>query len=191
MDMGLRGLIEEKKPVIIKKWFEAIMDTYPMDTSGFMKKQKDPFANPVGFTFSQGIEKIVTALLLGEDIATVTESLTDMIKVRAVQNFTPSQAVAFVFTLKKIIREELGGTIEDRRISETLKAFEVKIDELALSSFDIYSQCREQLNEIKVMELKNMTFGLIRQANLVKDLPAEELGNSELSVKTKRKEGVK
>lgn len=191
MNKELRVLIEEKKPVIIKKWFDAIMDTYPADTSGFLKKQKDQFANPVGFTFSQGIEKIVTALLQGEDMAKVTSSLTDMIKVRAVQNFTPSQAVAFVFTLKKIIREELGETIEDRHISEALKAFEVKIDELALSSFDIYSECREQLSELKVMELKNMTFNLLKQANLVKELPAEELEDQELSVKTKRKEGVK
>lgn len=191
MDKELRGLIEGKKQVIIRKWFDAIMDTYPIDTSGFLKKQKDQFANPVGFTFTQGIEKIVTALLQGEDMATVTSSLTDMIKVRAVQNFKPSQAIAFVFTLKKIIREELGETIEDRHISEALKAFEVKIDELALSSFDIYSECREQLSELKVMELKRMTFNLVKQANLVKELPAEELEDQELSVKTKRKEGVK
>lgn len=191
MDKDLRGLIEEKKPVIIKKWFDAIMNTYPVDKSGFLQKQKDQFANPIGFTFSQGIDKIVTALLQEEDMATVTASLTDMIKVRAVQNFTPSQAVAFVFTLKKIIREELGKTTEERHISEALRAFEVKIDELALSSFDIYSQCREQLSELKVMELKNMTFNLLRQSNLVKDLPAEGSESVELSAKIKRKEGVK
>lgn len=191
MDKELRGLIEGKKQVIIRKWFDAIMDTYPIDTSGFLKKQKDQFANPIGFTFTQGIEKIVTALLQGEDMATVTSSLTDMIKVRAVQNFKPSQAIAFVFILKKIIREELGKTIEDRHISEALIAFEVKIDELALSSFDIYSECREQLSELKVMELKRMTFNLVKQANLVKELPEEELEDQELSVKTKRKEGVK
>lgn len=191
MDMVLRNLLEGKKSDIIQKWSNAIMDTYPADSSGFLKKQKDQFANPVGFTISQGVEKILTALLDGNETAAAQPFLMDIIKVRAVQNFTPSQAVAFIFLLKKIIREELSEAIEDRQISEDFIALEVKIDELALSSFEIYSKCREQLYELKNMELKNMTYRLLKKANLVSELPTEALEDEELSVKTKRKEGVK
>lgn len=191
MGMELRDLIKEKQAVIIKKWFDAIIDTYPVDTSGFLKKQKDQFANPVGFTISQGIEKIVAALVGEEDMASVSTFLTDLIKVRAVQDFTPSEAVGFIFSLKKIIKEELGEAIEDRQISEALGALEVKIDELTLSSFDIYVQCREKLYELKNMELRNMTYRLLKKANLVSELPPQDGENEELTVKTTRKEGVK
>jgi hypothetical protein len=191
MKKELRSLIEEKRPAIIQKWFDAIMDTYPVDTSGFLRKQKDQFANPVGFTISQSIDKIFTALLQGEENAKVNDFLTDLIKVRAVQEFTPSQALGFIFPLKMIIREELGGAIEERQYSEAIIALFARIDELALSSFDIYSQCREQLYELKIMELKNMTFRLLKKANLVSEQPDEELITQELNVKTTRKEGVK
>lgn len=190
MDLALKDLLEEKKAVIMKKWFDAIMDTYPVDTSGFLKKQKDQFANPVGFTITQSIDKVFTALLQ-ENEAAMHPVLTDIIKVRAVQNFTPSQAVNFIFLLKRIIREGLGKAIEDRLISKELAALDTKIDKLALSSFDIYLECREKIFELKNMELKNMTYRLLKKANLVYELPAEELDNSDLRVNTERKEVVK
>lgn len=191
MEKELRSLIEEKKPIIIQKWFDAIMDTYPADTSGFLRKQKDQFRNPVGYTITQSIDQIFTALLQDKERTEMNDFLTDIIKVRAVQEFTPSQALGFIFPLKKIIREELGVTIEERQYSKALLALYEKIDELALSSFDIYSQCREQLYELKVMEFKNMTSRLLKKANLVSELPDEEPNDKELNAKITRKEGVK
>lgn len=191
MDMALKNLLENKKPAIMQKWFDAIIDTYPDDKSGFLRKQKDQFTNPVGFTMTQGIDKVFTALLQENEATELHTFLTDMIKVRAVQNFTPSQSVNFIFFLKRIIREELGNAIEDRQIFQELTAFESKIDELALSSFNIYSECREKIYDLKNMELKNMTYRLLKQANLVSELPSEESDSQEIKVKIKRKEVVK
>lgn len=191
MDMALKSLLEKKKPVIMQKWFDAIMNTYPVDTSGFLKTQKDPFANPVGFTITQGIDKVFTALLQENETTALQPFLTDIIRMRAVQNFTPSQSVNFIFLLKKIIREELGKALENHQISKELTVFELKIDELALSSFDIYLECREKIYELKNMELKNMTYRLLKKANLVYELPTDESDSQELGVNTKRKEVVK
>lgn len=191
MDMALKNILEEKKPVIMQKWFDAIIATYPVDTSGFLKKQKDQFANPVGFTITQGIERVFTALLQENKTTAMEPFLTDIIKVRAVQNFTPSQAVDFIFFLKRIIKEELGKALENQQVSNEFAVFESKIDELALSSFDIYSECRGKLYELKNMELKNMTYRLLKQANLVSELPMEESDSQEINVNTKRKEVVK
>jgi len=33
-----------------------VVDTYPADTSRFLKSQKDPFANPVGGATIQGLD---------------------------------------------------------------------------------------------------------------------------------------
>lgn len=167
MDKALSTLLMEKKPVLIQKWCQLIMDTYPKDTSRFLREQNDEFTNPVGHTINQSVEKIYSALLQDNEDMEVDLYLRDMIKVRAVQSFTPSQAIGFVFLLKKVIREELAKMAEEASISKALLEFETKIDQLALASFDIYSECREKLSDLKTMELKNMTFRLLKQANLV------------------------
>ena len=53
MNLKLKDLMEGKKSVILERWFDAILETYPTDSSGFLKKQSDRFANPVGHTISQ------------------------------------------------------------------------------------------------------------------------------------------
>ncbi len=65
MDMDLKQHLMEKKPAILKKWFDAIADTYPEDTSGFLKKQKAQFTNPVGYTLAEGLRGLFDALLQG------------------------------------------------------------------------------------------------------------------------------
>jgi len=174
MDMKLKGLLEEKKSTILARWFDAIMETYPTDNTGFFKKKEDRFANPVGHTFSQGIESILEALIEEKDLAEGLPFLNDIIKVRAVQDFTPSKAVNFIFTLKKVIREELKKEIRQDQIDDKLLSFDSKIDDLALFTFDIYVKCREQLNQLKVDELKRMTFTLLKKANLMYEIPMEE-----------------
>jgi len=174
MDMKLKDLLEEKRPAITKKWFEAIMETYPTDTSGFLKKQKDMFANPVGHVISQGVESIVEALVGEKDLAEGLPFLEDIIKVRAVQDFTPAKAMSFIFFLKKVVREELEKEIKQNQMYDALFSFESRIDDLALFSFDIYAKNREQLNELKTDELKRMTFTLLKKANLMYEIPVEE-----------------
>ncbi|HEY8909039.1 MAG TPA: RsbRD N-terminal domain-containing protein [Desulfosporosinus sp.] len=180
MDMKLKDLLEEKRPAITKKWFDAVMETYPTDTSGFLKKQKDMFANPVGHVISQGVESILEALIQGKELSESVPFLEDIIKVRAVQDFTPSKAMSFIFLLKKVVREELDKEIRQNQMYDALLEFESKIDDLALFAFDIYSKCREQLNELKTDELKRMTFTLLKKANLMYEIPVEEFEHKDL-----------
>ena len=179
MDMKLKDLLEEKKSSISKKWFEAIVETYPTDASGFLKKQKDRFANPVGHTISQGTESILDALIEEKDLPEELPFLDDIIKVRAIQDFTPSKAMAFIFLLKKVVREELEKEIRQNQIDDELLTFELKIDELALFAFDIYAKFRDQLNELKTDELKRMTYTLLKKANLMYEIPAQEFKQKE------------
>ena len=83
-----------------------------------------------------------------------------IIRIRSIQDFTASQAVAFTFKLKDVIREELAGKMQGRpadaqsRLREELHAFETRIDELSLLAFDVYMKCREKLYEIRTNEIK-------------------------------------
>lgn len=174
MDVEFGSLLEEKKATILQRWFDAIMETYPTDTSGFLKEQKDRFRNPVGHTFTQGIDKIVEALIKGNGFTEELPFLDDIIRVRAIQDFTPAQAMNFVFSLKKVVREELEKEIRQSQLYEELLKFESEIDELALYAFNIYVKCREQLYELRTDELKRMTFTLLKKANLMSELPMEE-----------------
>ncbi|UCE79485.1 MAG: RsbRD N-terminal domain-containing protein [Nitrospiraceae bacterium] len=168
--MTLRDSLSERKENIIEKWFERIIDTYPPDTSRFLKDQKDRFANPVGATISRGLEGIFEEILKDEqDQAKVSKFIDNIVRIRAVQNFNPSQAISFIFLLKNIIRDELTVDVLHNHNADELLALESQIDGLALTAFDIFMNCREKIYEIKSNEAKDMTFRLLQRANLLKE----------------------
>ncbi len=162
--MGIREQLKENREKILKKWFESIVETYPAETVKFLKKTKDQFHNPVGQTIREGIEGILVELTGEGEIEKITPFLDRIIRIRAIQDFTPSAAVSFIFQLKGIIRQELDVNKID---SDELAGLDKKIDELALRTFDIYMGCREKLYELKATELRNWTYKLLERANLL------------------------
>ncbi len=158
--MELKDLLSQKKTSVMKRWYDLIMQTYPAETAMFLQAEKDPFANPVGSTIYRGMEGIYEGLLRETDPEGVSGFLDSIIRVRAVQDFTPSEAVSFVFLLKDVLREELKDDVDP----EGLLVLGSRIDALALSAFDIYVRCREKLYELKANELRNWTSKLIERA---------------------------
>jgi len=188
LDMNLKALMSEKKAAIVKKWFDLIIDNYPADASNFLKKQKNRFSNPVGHTISQGIDGLFDEILHGIDSEKLFPFLNDIIKIKAVQDFSPSKAISFVFLLKQAIREEMGSEIKKKQMSDELQLFEEQIDELALLSFDIYMKCRERIYEIKADEARRMMFRLLQKANLVCEIQEKE---SDLGAETVLTQNIK
>jgi hypothetical protein len=167
--MKLEEFLSEKREAILKRWFNAVVETYPADTSNFLKAQKNPFANPVGNAISEGLDGVFGALLGdGEELDSkgVSPFLDSIIRVRAVQGFTASQAVSFVFSLGEVIIGELEDSGYEPSLKE-ISALLSRIDRLALLSFDIYMGCREKLYEAKSNEVRNRTFRLLQRANLI------------------------
>ncbi len=169
--MDLKNLLQQKRPRIVKKWCDVILSTYPEQSQKFLRKQKDTIANPVGCTISQGIESIYDELLNESESDKISLFLDNIVRVRAVQDFSPSQAVSFIFGLKDVIREVLEDEVRQGEISEELVAFESKIDGLALRCFDIYNQCRQKIFEIRVNEVRNESSRLLKMAGLVYEIP--------------------
>lgn len=172
--MNLKDLLSKKKKPILERWFNLIIETYPPETTQFLKSQKDRFANPVGATIFQGIEGIFDQFLQESESEKISAFLDNVIRIRAVQDFTASQALVFIFHLKKVIREELKNEIREKGLSDEMLALESAIDDLALLSFDIFMECREQVYELKANEVKNMTFSLLKKANLIYDIEEQE-----------------
>jgi hypothetical protein len=172
--MSLEKLLQQKKSVILERWFDSILETYPTDTRRFLHKKKNRFANPVAHEISRGIEEIFDNLLKGADSEDISPFLDKIIRIRAVQDLSPSQALSFIFDLKKLIREELTENMGESYISEELWELERKIEALGLMSLDIYTKCREKLYELRVKEVKNRVGRLIERANMMCGIPEKE-----------------
>jgi hypothetical protein len=54
-----------------------------------------------------------------------------------------------------------------------LAAFERRIDGMALLCFDVYSECRQKLSDIRVNELRNQSHRLLKMAGLAYELPED------------------
>ncbi len=164
--MSLREILFAKRSNIIGQWFDEILSSYPPDTVRFLKSQRDPFSNPVGNTIRQGIDDLFNELIGDSPIYRLTNFLDNIIRIRAVQDFTPSQAVSFIFGLKDILRRELRDELRNG-LSQEYMDFEKRIDSLALLSFDLFIQCREKIYELKAKEVKDMTFRLLERAKII------------------------
>jgi hypothetical protein len=174
--MKINDLLTEKRPRIIKKWFDAIINTYPGETSTFLKNLNNPLNNPSGSIIQEGIEGLFDEINNSSDLKKAVPFLDSIIRLRAVQDFTPSQAVSFTTILKKVIREELSSDIRKDQLFEELLELESKIDRLTDLAFDIYMECREKLFKIRTKEVKDMTHRLIQRANQADAYKAKNRG---------------
>ena len=172
--MRLNNLLSQRKTAIIKNWFALTVETYPPDTASFLKKQKDPFANPVGRTISIGLEALFNELLKEMDYEIITSFLDPIIRIRAIQNFSPAQAVSFIFLLKKAIRENIKKEVSEEQLFSNLLLFESKIDQLAMVAFNLYMQCKEKIYDLKANEMRNSTYKAFKRAGLVREMPVDE-----------------
>lgn len=166
--MNLEKLLAQKKTTFLRSWFELVIDSYPRETAQMFKREKNPFANPVGSNTFQGLEGIFDEFLQGFNPEKITPPLDKIIRIRAIQNFSPSQAIGFVFQLKHLINEQLQKEIQEGDVSpEEMAQFSTRIDNLALLAFDIYVECREKIYQIRINEVHNRTHRLLQRANLI------------------------
>ena len=167
--MELVKNLAHKKSAIVKVWFEKVVNTYPIDTAQFLKNQKDPFSNPVGQNSLQSLQDIFDLALGGFDPKAARALIDPIIRIRAIQDFTPSQAVGFMFDLKTIIRETVPVDTTESQNLKALHALDGRIDQLGLLAFDIYMQCREKILDLKANEMRARTYAAFSRAGLIKE----------------------
>jgi hypothetical protein len=168
MGKGLEKVFTQKKSEILTQWFDLTAKTYAPDTAQFLKNNKDQFTNPVGGTMLSSLKGLLDQIINGMDSATISAYLDPVIRIRAAQNFTASQATAFILSLKKILREILSKDLRDSSLAAEFVAIESNIDQLCLMAFDIYMQCREKIFQISANETRNRTFRAFERAGLIK-----------------------
>jgi len=146
---------------ILERWVARTAESYPRHAAALLRKEHDPFRNPVGDTLRRSLSQLLRELSGEMDAPAIDSALDPIIRLQVVQGFAPDDAVRFVSLLKPILRElepdrnsaVLGdriddGTIDDGRIDDG------RIDRLAVMAADKYAQCRKQLARIRANEIR-------------------------------------
>jgi hypothetical protein len=172
-DNRLIEILTAKQRVIVARWRDAIIRTYPKDTAKFLKSGKNQFANPVGYAIAHESKALFEALLADAELADCAVSIDNIVRIRAVQDLTAAQATRFVFLLKDVIAEVLAAELADTQLSHALLEFHKRIDQLSMLTFDTYMSCRDKVHQIRAGERRK--WGL--RPSDTQELPA--LGDKE------------
>ena len=101
----------------------------------------------------------------------LTTKMDNFVRIRSVQDFSPSRAVDIMYNFKQAIKEKCSGEIAEA-VSEWLD-LEKQIDMLTFMAFDLFMRCREQINQIRVNEIKKQSAMLFEKAQRKPDKDAE------------------
>ena len=181
-------LLEQRKGTILDRWVDAVLSAYPSESAVLFRAQRDPFANPLGHSVREGTRGIFETILGGMDRDDLRTHLDKIVRIRAVQQFSPAEALSFVFSLRSIVRKVIPEAEVDARLREGLTALDAKIDEVALAAFDLYAARREEVSQLRIGEVKRQVAWVVGKINRQRDGLADMLENS--SQKTSRYDNV-
>ncbi|WP_457553022.1 RsbRD N-terminal domain-containing protein [Desulfobacula sp.] len=171
--MDLKQILEKNKKLFIKQWFQATIATYPAQSARILGKDSNRFDNPVGAVTHETIEDVFHLILKDFNQETLEKALDPIIRIRAVQSFSASEAVSFVFALKQI-----GENILDAKI---IREFDALVDKIALAAFNKLMKCKEEIFLLKATESKRRIHRAFERAGLVAELTEEDLIGSNKS----------
>ena len=171
--MLLQENLKKNKKDILAQWFRATINTYPSESARILGKDADRFDNPVGAVTRETLEAILDLLVDEYTQETLETALDPLIRIRAVQAFSPAEAVSFIFALKKIGETQIDSTC--------IRQFDQMVDEVALAGFNRLMKCKEDIFLLKAMESKRRIHHAFERAGLVAELTEEELLGSKKS----------
>jgi hypothetical protein len=163
---NLKQRLASRKAALVDGWLDRAVRVYPPETAALFRRERDPFSNPVGCALSAGIRGLIDGLLSDADAGQLGSCIERILKIRSVQSLPVSQALAFVFVLKDVIREELGDELRIPRLADEWFELESRIDQLALLSFNLFARWRERVHEIRVREIKRRVSEYLRRIEI-------------------------
>ena len=163
--MSLGDRLKERSSAIANRWIGDTLNTYSKDASAAFDRQKDPFANPVGHALRVGLSAVVEALAEGMEPDQICPHLDEIIRMRAIQEFAPSEALSFVFSLKEATRAELGKAVGTPAVAAELAEFDRRIDRIGLLAFDRYVGSREKVYQLRINEMKRSVSKIVQRMN--------------------------
>ncbi len=165
--MDLKQALGQNREPFIKKWFQATINTYPPQSAKILGKDANRFDNPIGAITHETVADVFNLILTDFTPESLERTLDPVIRIRAVQAFSASEAVSFVYALK-----DIGEAILDAGM---IREFDRLVDQIALASFNRFMKCREEIFLLKATESKRRIHRAFERAGLVAELTEEDL----------------
>lgn len=159
----LNRVLEGRQDEIAGRWVELVFASYPQETSRFLEREKDPFANPVGRLVREAAGPLVAALGSDRPGPEAMRHLDALMRLRSVQDVTAGDAVGVVGLLRRAVFDVLGDEAEELGAADVLELSE-RVERLLLLAFEVFTACREQLYEVRARELARRQASLLRRA---------------------------
>lgn len=168
MTTRLKSVLQAYEEDLRAAWFERMLESYPEESRKYFKKVNRDFANPVGSNLHHSLSALLHELLQeNPDADIINEQVQMILRIKAVQEVLPSQAVSFIPALKQIIEKNCGTALKKEGISlEEWLDFYSDIDTVALYAFDSYSESRTLIYEMRLAQIKE-TNDILVKANLL------------------------
>lgn len=180
--MNITELCNKQRDMLLPRWVELFFAGYPLDGSGFLRTQHDPFANPVGRITREALTVLYDAVA-GNDTEpeAVRAAVDELMRLRAVQDMPPSKAVGPLLLVKTLLRQavmpewlkaEEGRGGDADAVTGRLDAYlavESRVDSLGLLALDFYAGAREKVFNLRVEEIKRSQSQVVRWAKLRSD----------------------
>ncbi len=158
----LETLVRQESEAIAGRWVELVLATEPAETREFLRREGDPFANPVGHTVREAAVPLVEAVA-ADDPERAMEPLRDLMRIRSLRDLTASEAVAVVVLLRRAFTEAVPEPLDPAAEAELGQ----RIERLLLAAFDAFTECRERLHEARNAERERHRASLLARAERI------------------------
>ncbi len=158
-------ILKKDEQKLIAAWHNEFFAHHGLDSVGVSRTVTDQFLNPVGYVVKDATTILFKAII-GEDAdqTLIKKNLEDLIKIQAIQQLSPAQALLPLRAIKELIYAHIQKELKSLEDFNTYKEIVDRVDTLMLMAFDIYAQDKETLYRIRVNEVKNAQSQILRFA---------------------------
>lgn len=165
----LNQLMQEKHEELLKQWFEQAIAAYPAESHKYFVRVKNEFTNPVGSNIYRSLGNLLTELSGERDADRLYQHLEMILKIRAVQDMKPSKALAFLPGFKSLLQTVFADEIRTGAVTGAeLEDLFSDLDTLTLIAFDMYTESKELIYNLRIAQIKE-TNDILQRANLLNE----------------------
>jgi len=150
-DPNPAAVLETSYQPLLDAWRELVFASYSAPAAQLIRGTPDPTRNPLGYRIHEGTEAVLRVLAARDGSREAFLAAMDPImRTQAVRGQSASEAIGFIFLLKRAIRTVCGGSLD----AASRDALDQRVDDLALVAFDAYSRCRDDIQDIRVRAMR-------------------------------------
>ena len=169
MSNRLNQLMTQQHEMLLNQWFEQAIAAYPQEAHKYFVRVKNEFSNPVGSNIYRSMGHLLEELSGARDADKLYQHLEMILKIRAVQDMKPSKALAFLPSFKNLITTVFANEIQAGQITRAeLDDLFTDVDTLSLIAFDLYSESRDLIYNLRIAQIKEMN-EMLQKANLLNE----------------------